>query len=74
MVQLISAFFLIAALVTGAISVPHAKRDVAQVESDIASISTQVTTLDNDINAFPATGGSLLNALVGSFIYVSRPL
>ncbi|KAJ7151222.1 hydrophobic surface binding protein [Mycena filopes] len=39
------------------------KRTVAQVEADIASISTQVTTLDNDIKAFPNTGGSLAAAL-----------
>ncbi|KAJ7027979.1 hydrophobic surface binding protein [Mycena alexandri] len=39
------------------------KRTVAQVEADIASISSQVTTLDNAINAFPATGGSLTAAL-----------
>ncbi|KAJ7727764.1 hydrophobic surface binding protein [Mycena metata] len=39
------------------------KRTVAQVEADIASISAQVTTLDNNINAFPNTGGSLVAAL-----------
>ncbi|KAJ7611149.1 hydrophobic surface binding protein [Mycena rosella] len=39
------------------------KRTVAQVEADIASISAQVTTLDNAIKAFPATGGSLVAAL-----------
>ncbi|KAJ7106663.1 hydrophobic surface binding protein A-domain-containing protein [Mycena epipterygia] len=39
------------------------KRTVAQVEADIASISTQVTTLDNAINAFSNTGGSLTAAL-----------
>ncbi|KAJ7152048.1 hydrophobic surface binding protein [Mycena filopes] len=39
------------------------KRDVAKVEADIATITTQVTTLDNAIEAFPLTGGSLVNAL-----------
>ncbi|KAJ7207202.1 hydrophobic surface binding protein, partial [Mycena pura] len=32
------------------------KRTVAQVESDIATISTQLTSLDNDIKGFPASG------------------
>ncbi|KAF7350366.1 Hydrophobic surface binding protein [Mycena venus] len=41
---------------------PPFKRTVAQVESDIASISSQVTTLDNDIKGFPASG--LVGALV----------
>ncbi|TFK33388.1 hydrophobic surface binding protein A-domain-containing protein [Crucibulum laeve] len=36
---------------------------VANVEADIATISSQVTALDNAINAFPATGGTLLQAL-----------
>ncbi|KAF8960436.1 hydrophobic surface binding protein [Flammula alnicola] len=36
---------------------------VADIETDIASIASQTTTLDNAINAFPATGGSLVNAL-----------
>ncbi|KAJ6576064.1 hydrophobic surface binding protein [Mycena vulgaris] len=39
------------------------KRDVALVKADIAKITTQVTTLDNAIEAFPLTGGSLVNAL-----------
>ncbi|KAJ7624236.1 hydrophobic surface binding protein [Mycena polygramma] len=39
------------------------KRDAAAVEADIAKISTQVTTLDNAIQAFPLTGGSLVAAL-----------
>ncbi|KAF8189495.1 hydrophobic surface binding protein [Mycena galopus ATCC 62051] len=39
------------------------KRDPATVESDIATISAQVTALDNAIEAFPLTGGSLVNAL-----------
>ncbi|KAJ7121565.1 hydrophobic surface binding protein [Mycena epipterygia] len=39
------------------------KRTVAQVESDIATITSQVTTLDNAIEAYPLTGGTLLAAL-----------
>ncbi|KDQ22163.1 hypothetical protein PLEOSDRAFT_1079640 [Pleurotus ostreatus PC15] len=56
-------FFAFAAFLVGSAVSSPTKRTVAQVESDIASISTQVTTLDNDITAFPNTGGSLLNAL-----------
>ncbi|KAF7334745.1 Hydrophobic surface binding protein [Mycena sanguinolenta] len=32
------------------------KRTVAQIEADLASISTQVTALDNDVKGFPASG------------------
>jgi hypothetical protein len=48
------------------------KRDAATVEADISKISTQVTTLDNAIEAFPLTGGSLVNALVCHFVRVFR--
>ncbi|KAF7289762.1 Hydrophobic surface binding protein [Mycena indigotica] len=40
-----------------------AKRDVAAVVADIATITTQVTNLDNAIQAFPVSGGSLAAAL-----------
>ncbi|KAF8891481.1 hydrophobic surface binding protein A-domain-containing protein [Gymnopilus junonius] len=36
---------------------------VADVETDVQTISTQTTALDNAINAFPNTGGSLVSAL-----------
>uniref|UniRef100_A0A0W0GE37 Putative hydrophobic surface binding protein n=1 Tax=Moniliophthora roreri TaxID=221103 RepID=A0A0W0GE37_MONRR len=39
------------------------KRTVAQVEADIATMSSQVTSLNNQIQAFPNSGGSLTNAL-----------
>ncbi|KAJ6503867.1 hydrophobic surface binding protein [Mycena sanguinolenta] len=39
------------------------KRDPATIESDIATVSSQVTTLDTAIDSFPATGGTLLQAL-----------
>ncbi|KAK7463025.1 hypothetical protein VKT23_007607 [Stygiomarasmius scandens] len=39
------------------------KRDVPTILADISDISTQVTTLDNAINAFPDSGGSLTSAL-----------
>ncbi len=64
MVQL-SSFFAALTVVTAVCSAPT-KRTVAQVEADIATISTQVTALDNAITAFPDTGGSLINALVGA--------
>ncbi|KAF9491733.1 hydrophobic surface binding protein [Pleurotus eryngii] len=56
-------FFALAAFLVGSAVSSPTKRTVAQVESDIASISTQVTTLDNAITAFPNSGGSLANAL-----------
>ena len=34
---------------------PLHKRTVSQIEADIQSISSDVTTLDNAIKAFPAT-------------------
>jgi hypothetical protein len=43
---------------------PLLKRTVAQVETDINNIGTAVTNLDNAINAFPSSGGSLAAALV----------
>jgi len=42
------------------------KRDVPTISADIDDISTQVTALDNAINAFPDSGGSLTSALVGT--------
>jgi len=63
MVQIVSKFLALGAVFATAYSLSLPKRDVSQVESDIASISTQVTSLDNAINAFPDTGGSLTAAL-----------
>ncbi|KAF7974267.1 hypothetical protein HWV62_13056 [Athelia sp. TMB] len=63
MVQVASKFLVFGAMfaTTYALSLP--KRDITQVEADIASISTQVTSLDTAVNAFPDTGGSLTQAL-----------
>ncbi|KAJ7663635.1 hydrophobic surface binding protein [Mycena rosella] len=61
MVQFSRLIFLLS-LFAAAFATP-AKRTVVEVEADITSISTQVTTLDNAIKAFPATGGSLVAAL-----------
>ncbi|KAJ6454217.1 hydrophobic surface binding protein [Mycena sanguinolenta] len=39
------------------------KRDAGTIEADVATIASEVTTLDNAIEAFPLTGGTLLAAL-----------
>ncbi|KAJ7663626.1 hydrophobic surface binding protein [Mycena rosella] len=44
------------------------KRTGVQVEADITSISTQVTNLDNAIQAFPATGGSLFGTSIAALL------
>ncbi|KAJ7509428.1 hydrophobic surface binding protein [Mycena galericulata] len=54
MVQISRSFFSLSLLAVS-LATP-VKRTVAQVEVDIASISSQVTALDNDINGFPASG------------------
>ncbi|KAF7358777.1 Hydrophobic surface binding protein [Mycena sanguinolenta] len=59
MVQFTRSFFSLC-LIAASFALPT-KRTVAQVEADIASVSSQVTTLDNDIKGFPASG--LLGAL-----------
>ncbi|KAF4616657.1 hypothetical protein D9613_008347 [Agrocybe pediades] len=53
-----SSLIVLASLVSAALSAT-----IADVINDAHNISTQVTTLDNAINAFPNTGGSLVNAL-----------
>ncbi|KAF8960434.1 hydrophobic surface binding protein [Flammula alnicola] len=62
MVQLTTSFVFLLSLATLGLTTP-VKRTVAQVEADIADISTKVTSLDNAINAFPLTGGTLAAAL-----------
>ncbi|KAJ7935182.1 hydrophobic surface binding protein [Mycena leptocephala] len=54
MVQL-SSFLVSLLLLTASLGTPL-KRTVAQIEADIASITTQVTTLHSAVQAFPATG------------------
>lgn len=63
MVRLATSFIFIAGLVVSGIATPF-KRTVAQVEADIASISSQTTTLDNNIKSFANPGGTLAQALV----------
>ncbi|KAJ7587078.1 hydrophobic surface binding protein [Mycena floridula] len=55
-------FTVLLSLVVAALAVPT-KRDVATVKSDITTISTQTTSLDGLVNAYPNTGGTLLAAL-----------
>ncbi|KIY67633.1 hydrophobic surface binding protein [Cylindrobasidium torrendii FP15055 ss-10] len=59
---MVSRFALVFCLATLGFASP-VKRDVATVEADIANIDTQVTALQASIDAFPATGGTLVNAL-----------
>ncbi|KAJ7935151.1 hydrophobic surface binding protein A-domain-containing protein [Mycena leptocephala] len=54
MVQL-SGFLVSLLLLTASLGTPL-KRTVAQIEADIASITTQVTTLHSAVQAFPASG------------------
>ncbi|KAJ4479340.1 hydrophobic surface binding protein [Lentinula aciculospora] len=59
----VASFTALLTFVTACSAAVHLRRDVGTVEQDIANIASQVTALDNDINAFPDTGGSLLSAL-----------
>ncbi|KAG6908388.1 hypothetical protein DXG01_004817 [Tephrocybe rancida] len=62
MVQ-IAPLLIFAGLIASSVSTPF-KRTVAQVEADIARISTQTTALDNAIKSFASSGaGSLTDAL-----------
>ncbi|KAJ7844170.1 hydrophobic surface binding protein [Mycena leptocephala] len=54
MVQLSRLIFSLS-LLAATVATPF-KRTVAQIEADIANISSQVTTLDNSIKAFPGSG------------------
>jgi len=53
-----TVFAVLASLVTATFA-----STVADVLADISTIASQTSTLDKAITAFPATGGSLLNAL-----------
>ncbi|KAJ7935152.1 hydrophobic surface binding protein [Mycena leptocephala] len=56
MVQLSS--FLVSLLLLAASVANPLKRTVAQIEADIATITTQVTTLHSAVQAFPASGSA----------------
>jgi hypothetical protein len=66
MVQL-SGFLVSLLLLTASLGTPL-KRTVAQIEADIASITTQVTTLHSGVQDFPASG------LVGALVFVVKQL
>ncbi|KAF9558556.1 hydrophobic surface binding protein [Agrocybe pediades] len=53
-----SSLIVLASLLSAALSAT-----VANVIADVHNISSQITTFDNAINAFPNTGGSLVAAL-----------
>lgn len=56
--------FQLAKLITFVALAGSAWATVAQVKADIATITSQTTALDNAVIAFPATGGTLVQALV----------
>ncbi|KAF8489928.1 hydrophobic surface binding protein A-domain-containing protein [Gautieria morchelliformis] len=58
----ISAFVVLISALAASAS-PFNKRTVAQVEADIATINSKLTTLNSAINSVPDSGGSLLQAL-----------
>lgn len=71
MVYIASTLLLALTFVASGICTPS-KRTVDEVKADIATISAQVTKLDTSITAFPATGGSLTNALVSDTFSIQR--
>jgi len=42
---------------------------IANVLTDLSNLQAQATQLDNAINAFPNTGGTLVQALVNSLCF-----
>jgi hypothetical protein len=42
--------------------------------SNLAVLETRLTTLDNAINAFPNSGGSLVQALVSRYYYKHKTM
>ncbi|ETW76169.1 hypothetical protein HETIRDRAFT_27192, partial [Heterobasidion irregulare TC 32-1] len=59
----ISSALLVLPFIFGSLASPLLRRTVAQVESDITGISTQVDALNTAIQAFPTSGGNLVDAL-----------
>ncbi|KIK67847.1 hypothetical protein GYMLUDRAFT_36630 [Collybiopsis luxurians FD-317 M1] len=53
----------ILSIATAGFAATPVKRQLASVQADLANIASQVTALDNDLKAFPTSGGSLLSAL-----------
>lgn len=66
-----TALISILALATLGLSAPsshtHIQRNedtIAQIKADVTDISTKLTTLSANVDVFPTSGGSLINALV----------
>jgi flagellar motor component MotA len=62
-----SGFLVSLLLLTASLATPL-KRTVAQIEADIASITTQVTVLHSAVQDFPASG------VVGALVFVVKQL
>jgi hypothetical protein len=63
MVHFPAKYLIFAALFVTGFAVP-VKRTVAQIEADIAIITQDVNNLNDAINSFPDSGGTLSEALV----------
>ncbi|KAF7967642.1 hypothetical protein HWV62_45346 [Athelia sp. TMB] len=59
MVYISAKFITLAALFVSTSALTIGKRDVAALQSQIATISTDITNLDTAIDAYPNSGGSL---------------
>ncbi|KAF8070772.1 hydrophobic surface binding protein [Lyophyllum atratum] len=70
MVRLTATLFLIAGLIVSGLSTPM-KRSAAQIQSDIATMSTQTTTLESVVNAFGSSGSGTLAELLVSAVHSS---
>lgn len=60
------AALVLLAIASSAIGAVIQARTPEQLQTDIENLTARVTTLDNDITAFPDTGGSIFAALVCS--------
>ncbi|KAJ7231779.1 hydrophobic surface binding protein [Mycena rebaudengoi] len=63
MVQITGSLAFISHAAAGLTRAIVLKGDAATVEADLGVLASQAATLDNAINAFPLTGGSVDNAL-----------
>lgn len=75
MVQIHYSVLFIASLAVLGFAAPSSKRTVPQVEADIKNINVNVVALNNALNAFPNSGGTLSQALVSAnrlLFYQSR--
>ncbi|KAJ7200167.1 hydrophobic surface binding protein [Mycena pura] len=63
MVQVTFSLAIISIAAAGLTRAAVLKRDAATIEADLGVLASQAATLDNAINAFPLTGGSVDDAL-----------